>query len=537
MGGRIRRCVFAANLVALFAFALWCRVTSLKTAPTANGDDAFYGVQAERLVQGERLTSKTPSRKPVEVLYTAVEALLLEIWPPSYAVQRAPAVIFGILGIVLTYVLGARFLDRPTALIAAGLVATLPIAIIYSRIGWEYSEVPPLCMLIITFAARADRSRANRIGMFVAYLACFHINPTVLFLAPVPLGLMLVQWLKTASKSSPWGQRSLLATMAGLAGLTVVAGLWTRNSETTQGMYESFKFGPCDWPRFLTLYMRHHLGFGQGVLTETNPMLAWCFWGLVGVVVVFGSWQLIRQRAWDRLALVAGAIASAAGYHLVVGPGGFHPDMPRYGLFLVVPNALAFACLVQSLIVRPISAEAAVIRRLQVATVFLCAWMLMLNFRYNYFATFEAQAAEFHESFWTLKTESPDPMQRMASLVVKDLAASAKRPDPAVVIAEDWWTYKPLQLHLMRRKDIKVASLEHLVPEQKKRTLGHQLRAGGYAIGAVGGTVDTTIKALFPAEQLKQWQFQIGWHPRYVMYRLENVGPALTARSIEPARH
>ncbi|MDB5352501.1 MAG: hypothetical protein JWN86_3748 [Planctomycetota bacterium] len=536
MGEKFRRFLFTANLVLLFAFAVWCRVTSLKTSPPPTGDEAFFGVQADHLVQGERLSGKTGSGKLVDVFYTAVEAPLHLILPPSYTVQRIPAVIFGILAVILTYVLGSKFLDRPTALIAAGLVAAMPIAIIYSRLGWEYSEVPLLCMLIIAFAARADRSRVNKIGLFLAYAACIHVSPTVLFLAPVPLGLMLVQWLKTASKSSRLGQRSLLATMVGLAGVTVCVGLRTRNSNTTQWIYETYKFGPCDWPRFLTLYMRHHLGFCQGVWTETNPMLAWCFWGLVGVVVVFGSWQLIRERAWDRLALVAGAIASAVGYHLVVGPDGFHPAMPRYGLFLVVPNALAFACLVQSLIVRPITAEIAVIRRLQVAAVFLCAWMLMLNFRYNYFAVFETQGAKFHESFWTLQTEYPDPMHKMASIVLKDLAASGKHPGPDVVVAEDWWTYKPLQLHLIRRNEIKVASLEHLVPEQKKRTLSHQLRAGGYAICAVGGPVDTTIKSLFPGDQLKQWQVQVGSHPNYAVYRLKDIGPAMTARSIEPAR-
>lgn len=536
MSENIRRFALTANLVVLFSFAIWCRVTSLKTSPPPTGDEAFFGIQAEHLVQGERLSGKTGSGKLVDVFYTAIEAPLHLILPPSYDVQRAPAVFFGILAIVLTYVLGSRFLDRPTGLIAAGIVGALPITIIYSRIGWEYSEVPLLSMLIIYFAARADESRAAKVGLFLAYLACIHVSPTVLFLAPVPMSLMIVQWLRKGRQSSLWRQHSLLATMVGFAGVTVFVGLRTRHSYTTQWIYETYKFGPCDWPRFLTLYMRHHLGFCQGVWTETNPMLAWCFWSLVGVVLVFGSWQLVRERAWDRLALVAGAIASAVGYHLVVGPDGFHPAMPRYGLFLVVPNALAFACLVQSLILRPTTAEFAVIRRFQIAAVVLCAWMLMLNFRYNYFAVFETQAVKFHESFWTMKTEYPDPMHKMASIIVKDIATSGKRPDSGVVVAEDWWTSKPLEFHLSRYPQIIVANLERLVPDQKKRTLDNQLRAGGYAIAAAGGPVDTTIKTLFPADHLKQWQIQVGAHPNYVLYRLKGSEPARTSSSVGPER-
>ena len=55
--------------------------------------------------------------------------------------------------IALTYLLGRRLLDRPTALIAAGFVAVLPTAIYHSRMGYDCSQTPLLAFLLIAAAA------------------------------------------------------------------------------------------------------------------------------------------------------------------------------------------------------------------------------------------------------------------------------------------------------------------------------------------------------------------------------------------------
>ena len=186
----------------LLAAGLWCRVTSLETAPVPSGDEAFFGTQAERLLRGGVVAGHTGSGKPVDVFYTALGAPLHGIFRPSFALERTPAVIFGVLAVLLTYALGRRILDRTTALIAAILLAVLPIAIIYSRLGWEYAEVPLLCLLVIHNAARA-----NRIGLIVSYLAAIHVSPTTVFLLPVPLGLLAARLLDRPAREGEPSRR------------------------------------------------------------------------------------------------------------------------------------------------------------------------------------------------------------------------------------------------------------------------------------------------------------------------------------------
>ncbi len=62
----------AVNVALLLAAGLWCRVTSLETAPVPSGDEAFFGTQAERLLQGGVVAGHTGSGKPVDVFYTAL---------------------------------------------------------------------------------------------------------------------------------------------------------------------------------------------------------------------------------------------------------------------------------------------------------------------------------------------------------------------------------------------------------------------------------------------------------------------------------
>ncbi len=444
--------------------------------------------------------------------------------------------IFGVLAVLLTYALGRRILDRTTALIAAILLAVLPIAIIYSRLGWEYAEVPLLCLLVIYFAARA-----NRIGLIVSYLAAIHVSPTVVFLLPVPLGLLAARLLdRPAGEGEPSrpGRRSVLVTLGTLLAIIGAIGLLKRNNTTTQWIYATYDFGPCDWPRFGTLYMRQVLGFCHGPpsVTETSLALAWGFWGAIAALVVVGGWRLWRDRAWDRLALVLGWIASASSYHLVVGPDGFHPAMPRYGLFLCVPMVLALACLVRRVLsIAETAADTSTRRiswrRVQIATGFGVAWALLIFFAAGFFHRFEMEGRADGESFWTLRTESADAMERMASILRRDFEARGEgRPGPLVVVAEDSWISRPVEFLLGRREGLKVGQLEGITPEDARQILERRLRSGGYAVGKASHPLDETVRSLFPPEQLRHWHVKEGARPLYVVYRLKRPDDLPTPR-------
>jgi hypothetical protein len=139
----------------MMGLALWCRITSLGTSPMAghDGDGAFFGVQAERLAHGQPIELRTGGGKPVDPLYIVAEAPLHLVVKPSFVIQRLPAVLFGALAVVLLYRCTFRTMDLETALIASGLLACLPIAIIYSRLGLGSRSLQRLYQPIRTVAA------------------------------------------------------------------------------------------------------------------------------------------------------------------------------------------------------------------------------------------------------------------------------------------------------------------------------------------------------------------------------------------------
>ena len=50
---KLSRLLVAANLIAIIAMAIWFRCRDLENLPDINGDEAWYGVQAESVLHGE----------------------------------------------------------------------------------------------------------------------------------------------------------------------------------------------------------------------------------------------------------------------------------------------------------------------------------------------------------------------------------------------------------------------------------------------------------------------------------------------------
>lgn len=107
---------------------------------------------------------------------------------------RLPAVLLGVLVIVLLYAFVRAFAGRAPALVAAGIVAVLPWAVHFSRIGWDNASYPPLLLGGLLLLLRGlDRGAAGRWWLWgaaallglTAYTYQIAIVMTPLFVAPV----------------------------------------------------------------------------------------------------------------------------------------------------------------------------------------------------------------------------------------------------------------------------------------------------------------------------------------------------------------
>src|SRR5687767_12565573 len=124
-------CLFGG--LALLAVAVWLRAWDLGRAPGVNGDEAWAGVQAERVLHGQCVSARTPTGNPLNPFFIIPQVLLHASWEPSFALLRLPALVSGLLALALNFFLCRRALGIRAAWLTTLIHAVLPINIAYSR--------------------------------------------------------------------------------------------------------------------------------------------------------------------------------------------------------------------------------------------------------------------------------------------------------------------------------------------------------------------------------------------------------------------
>lgn len=507
------RAFVAANLAAILGIALWFRVTSLAMR-SPNGDEAFYGVQVAKIVHGEGTASKTSSGNLLNYFVVAAELPLYLMLGPSDLTLMIPAAVAGLIAVLAAFLLLPKALDRTTAMIAATLTAVLPIAIIEGHVGAEPAWNIPVGMIALAVALRG-----HRLGTLVGFLACYYVHPTYLFLLPV-YGLVLAARIWERTEGDPRRRLRELGTSA-IGAVAVVGPLvWlTSGRSAIEWTYETYHFGPGNWPLYFAYFERMLLGFCEWGPAEPSRAVNVAFWAVVLGVLALGVPAIIRRRQWTRLALLAGLAISLVGMHLVTGPDILRPYLVRYGLYLVSPTIVAFACLVRALVPAPGGWLRSGLRLGQASTFFGLAWALLICVKVNFFGFFLPQL-QGQEDFWTLRTEAKDPKQWVAEIIADD-ADDDGGPSHRVVLAEDWWTYRPLQFYLSDRPELEPGSLEFFVPQHRDLLIRKHMEAGGYVVGTVGQDVIGRVESAFPAEDLKHWHVFSPPYACLAVYRLK----------------
>jgi 4-amino-4-deoxy-L-arabinose transferase-like glycosyltransferase len=520
-----------ASLWLLCAAAVWFRTTSLETIPEVHGDETWYGLQVGHMLRGEPFETRTFSGNPLNPFFSGLMVPLHLVSRPAGWLLRTPAVVCGILAVVATFVIGSKVLDRTTALIAAALLAVLPAAIVYSRTAFDCSQLPLFGIVILGFAFRA-----RPIGLLVSFLLSLLVHPTAVFLLPAALAVFIVQTARknAANPSILW--RAILITTA----LAVVAGVGLSMIALRRPFVKAYfvhHYRPQDWPTFALGLGRFLLALGmpphephlrQGWLTSPSEarlgLQLGLFWAAVLVALLFGVRRLWRDRAWDRLALVAGTLASVAGFHLIAGPRVFDVTY-RYGVVLILPVVVSFACLVEAILARPLDDDRRADRRYQLLTLTALGWLLLFCAKINWF---DPQLAGGNESFWTFRSETRNSHKQVLSLIRRDLRQGGAPPGPATVITQPYWTDWPLQYYTIGQKDLVITPLFQTDPGQERdelrRHLATQMEAGAYAVGYPAGDVEQDVSAVFPAERLRRWDMVRRGRRWLVVYRLTRPG-------------
>ena len=524
------RWIVVAALALLWAVGIGMRLTSLTTAPDPNADEAFFGVQAARLLRGQTVSGQTASGNPINPFLLAMELPVVAMGQPSMAALRGTAAFWGLLAVVLMAVLMRRALDAPTATIAATLLLVLPLAIVHSRIAAEPCQVPLWGVVSLYFALRG-----HRLGVFLSIIAGFFAYHTTIMAAPIAMTVLLVTVARQNGSDPVRRWRSPL--VAAMAGAAVVGPIlyWKQGTTTAKWTYATYGFGPADWGLFAHRLQNALLGFCNGVPNDTSTALAVLFWGVIAATLGAGSIALYRRREWERLTLVLAVVAATLGYHLTLGPGGFHPALTRYGLFLVAPAALAFACCARASLVEAATPARSALRGLQLTGLLAMGFALVFSFKVNHFDVFAAQWSGVGETARTLRTEAIDPKRHIARLIARDLRGTGATPQsPRNIITGDWWHYRPIQFHYSWRDDVHVTDLERTPPDQIPRILRQQLEAGHYIVG--DARLNEQVQTIIPPGSLRTWKVQLGAHPPSYINRVRRPSDTIASRDGETSR-
>lgn len=518
-----------AALLVVFGGAIWLRASSLETLPELNGDEAYEGLQVMRWIQGQPFDWLTVNGNPLDPFLILPLVPLHALFGPSAWVLRLPALLCGVLTIVLSVRLLRSTLGHASALITAILVATLPLAIAYSRIGHEYGQIPLAGLLCLQAALRG-----RPVWLALALGGALLVHPINVFLIPMVAPVVLVGWwARPPAQARPRWAWILGLSLTALAGIALGLILWRR--PVVQGAIQARP--ALDWWAFSDGLLRALLFQFQPPATGDGWLARTVLATLLGLSVTIGLWVVVRQRRRSALALGVGVGLALAMFHLLAGPHQFgRIDTHRYAVVFLMP-----LCVLLGAWLGPLVPDLSAGTDRQLATNLAGLTVGALFLFAGYSTIFTTTTRDGRERLITPWADAREPNRQVIRRVLADVRADPVRRDrPVQLIGQEYWDSLPLQYLAAAQPGIEVSQLIDLEDiwrhqqgdesgfDRRRLQVRQALAGGAYVVtrsgrpAAIGGQlVAEVIRDTWPAGGLRVWSI-----PR--LRRSENDG------SLEP---
>lgn len=128
------------------------------------------------------------------VMYAYLTAILIKIFSPSYLLIRIPAVIFGILLIIFSYLIGKEFLSKKRSLLLMSLISFCPYFIQASRIGLDCNLFLPFFTISFYILIKAIQKQNNKLFFTsgVMHSLCLYTYALSYLIIPIFITLSLI---------------------------------------------------------------------------------------------------------------------------------------------------------------------------------------------------------------------------------------------------------------------------------------------------------------------------------------------------------
>jgi len=466
---RTARVVLAVNVVVLLAVGVWFRCRMLGTIPGLNGDEAWYGVRAWEIIDGGGWLAPTPTGNLPNPFFLGPLVLLQRWFGPSIGLLRSVALASGLAALAFNWFLCRWVFDRRTAWISTVALATLPVAIAYSRFAWDTSQTLPATLLVLYLSLAAVRFPTHHGKLLAAALgalgAAVLVHPTNIFAAAAPAAAAVVVVSRYIGPHDDLRPRRIRRISGLLLVVIIVAGAWAAHllmgragSNIAQRVSLRRAFDPASLWGVVTLCPRlftgdtvyrfipgsHvtwlHGGWGREAGPETL-----LFWGATfGAAVLI--WRRPLQRPTvDRVLIACWAVQFVA-FALLAGRQALIPQQERFGLCLIAPTIVVLS--------RGLACWAVIIHRRAAlwAGASIVAWLLLAGFQHLYFDFFRHWGGRAAMAFRT--TERVEPKVAAWSTI------RAASTEPCVIVAGEYWNYWPLRYLAWPERRVRVLTAE-----------------------------------------------------------------------------
>jgi hypothetical protein len=421
---------FRAAVLGAVLISVALRVIWLQRLPGVNADEAWYGLSALTLLDGDPQWL-TPNQRLGNPFFIVLAAAVHTLMEPSVLALRVPAVLSGLVLILGSGCL-ARALYPRVAMVAFAfvvLIACSPVDVGYARLGWGASQSVLFALPPLYFALRGH----TPLALLAVGAACL-VHPFNAFLAIVVAPVLLpTLWERLRAGSAAYRLTALAACgllmLLLFLGRDFLEGALAHWMSVIPGRLTS----PERWLRFATNVLQltsgttvsEYLVGARRYATASDLLML----GLIFAVVagsVRAKWSRPERR------LLVGLAFSLVAFYLLAGNGAIEAGLERYALFLVAPIYLLIAIAIGKLAeVQPARARALILA-LGGVLLFASGW---------------GQLSALHETegqhaALTLKTGAREPKWAAYAALRGEIAPSAERP--LLIVAQDYWLYWPL---------------------------------------------------------------------------------------------
>lgn len=448
------------------------RTYGLGRLPGVNGDEAWFAIQVQHLLERAPVEWRTPTDNLLSLVHVALTALFVAVAPPSFGWLRAAPVLSSLVQLALVFLTLRRYFGRFTAGLGLALAALLPVSVAYARFSWEPSHVG-MAVALAAYCALSGWAVRSALGFLVLLLA----HPTGVFAAPFLVLAHLGAVWREGSRKRALGLSALHVGLL-LAALRVLR--YTASSERTSvrlpDVLARLTSG-SEWVRFGRLYAGLLTGDTTFRYIPGTSLPEWVQGALLlalGALLAVGAVGLVRRPGPRAAGVVLGWLATLLAFAALAGTGAMTPNVERYALVLVVPSLLAVAVLLRELTRR---GERPWRAALPVAVV--CVAMAGA-FVTQYLRFLETTGGASEQTFWT----GPDAEPKAQALRIIEMQSAGLR---ARVVVESWWVHHPMQ-YLAHGEPMEFVPLGRPVPAADSAFPG-----GTWWVGFPGGPVEQML--------------------------------------------